>query len=70
MKYEEAIKLCEGIISDLEELPERTRRWREDTYGYVEDVQNWMEEHKHCTEKQVKRLEEIKEEILQRIEEE
>lgn len=68
MDYKEAIKLCEGIISDLEELPEHMSRWREDTYGFVEDVLNWMEDKERCTPKQVKKLQEIREEITERME--
>ena len=52
-----AIRQCEAILSDCEELPERAEDFATGVIETVESIQGWIEENRHVTEKQVAALE-------------
>jgi hypothetical protein len=61
MDWEDALELCESILSDLEELPNHAFRFYEGIKGKVLSIQDWVEENEHITDKQAQALENMHE---------
>ncbi len=48
----QAIRQCESILSDCEDIPERGEDFAAGVIERVESIQGWIEENKHVTEAQ------------------
>jgi phage shock protein A len=51
-----AIRQCESILSDCQEIPERGEDFAEGVIEKVESIQSWIEENRHVTDPQLTAL--------------
>lgn len=51
-----AIRQCESILSDCEEIPERGEDFAAGVIEKVESIQSWIEDNKHVTQPQLDAL--------------
>jgi translation elongation factor EF-4 len=58
-----AIRQCESILSDCEELPERADEFKDGVTETVESIQSWIEENRHVTDKQLAALDNMQEKV-------
>jgi hypothetical protein len=49
--WEDAITVCHDIRAMIEELPERAESFGAGVLAKVEDLEEWISTHKHCTPK-------------------
>jgi hypothetical protein len=59
-QYEEAVDLCDEIMDLLSELPEKAWDFRNSVEGKVQDMRDWIEQHRRCTPKQMEALRNMK----------
>lgn len=61
--WEEAKELCEEILAELADLPERAEDFSAGVEERVLSIMEWIEENEHVTEKQIQALKNMREGI-------
>jgi Fe-S-cluster formation regulator IscX/YfhJ len=56
MTWEDAVELCTEIVAELADLPERAENFVESVEEKVLSIQDWIEDNKHVTDKQIEAL--------------
>jgi len=59
MDYEEAIELCDDILSSLEDLPEHAEDFSDSVHEKVTSMRDWIDENERVTDKMISALENI-----------
>lgn len=57
--WKNALDLCETLLQDLDDLPERAEEWAENCDETVRGIQEWIEDNEHVTPKQFETLRKI-----------
>jgi hypothetical protein len=60
MNDEEALALADGILGDLDSIPDQGEDFRESVREKVEGMREWIEEHMQVTAKMVVALENMR----------
>ena len=55
-QVEEALELCDQILSDCVDIPEGGENYASSVEQTVSDIRAWIDENQHVTKKQLKAL--------------
>ncbi len=67
MDGDSGLDLCDTILGLIDELPPNWKGWGVGKAKFVNSVRDWVEDKNFCSEKQYDKLEEIKEEVEDRL---
>ena len=67
MDGDSGLDLCDTILGLIDEFPPNWKKWGEGKGKFVNSVRDWVEDKKFCSEPQYDKLEEIKEEVEDRL---
>lgn len=67
MDGDSGLDLCDTILELIDELPPNWKGWGEGKAKFINSVRDFAEEKDFCSEKQYDKLEEIKEEVEDRL---
>jgi hypothetical protein len=56
----DAISICEEIFDLIMDVPDAGIEFAEGVKDRTKGIQSWIEEHKHCTDKQLEALQNMK----------
>jgi len=61
VNWEDALEIADEILDMIDnDLPEEAEEFAESVEEKVRDIRNWIEDHRHVTERQVEALENMK----------